>query len=112
MLLVFFTAVFKKKKFLIIFLDCNSGNRLEGTMYLNKLVENGLQLCCFDFHGCGNSDGNYISLGFYESWDIETIVNFLKRSGINKILLWGRSMGSVASLIYASRDVILLLLFN
>ena len=76
-------------------------------MFLQKFIENGLQLCCFDFHGCGISDGNFVSLGVYESFDIETVANFLRSSGrVGKIILWGRSMGAVASLLYASRDVL------
>lgn len=52
------------------------------------------------------SDGEYVSLGIFESVDLETIVKYLRKSGkVSKIALWGRSMGSVASIIYASRDV-------
>ena len=40
-----------------------------------------MHFCCFDFSGCGISDGEYISLGIHESDDLEAVIKFLRNSG-------------------------------
>ena len=36
-----------------------------------------MSLFCFDFSGCGLSEGEYVSLGYYEKEDISTIVKYI-----------------------------------
>jgi alpha/beta superfamily hydrolase len=62
-------------------------------------------LLLFDFAGSGESDGEYVTLGYNESNDLVNIVNDLKKrfSSIKKIILWGRSMGAVTALMYAKK---------
>ena len=53
----------------------------------------------------GKSDGEYVSLGFYERQDLATVIEFLNGTKIvSAIGLWGRSMGAVTSIMYASKD--------
>ena len=33
----------------------------------------------FDFAGCGNSDGDYISLGWFEAIDLKIIIKNLRK---------------------------------
>ncbi len=48
---------------------------------------------CFDFSGSGQSEGEYVTLGFYESSDTIDVINYALNSGkVSKIALWGRSM--------------------
>lgn len=55
-----------------------------------------IQLFVFDFAGCGLSEGEYISLGYYEIGDVQVVVDYLKNhEKVSKIALWGRSMGAV-----------------
>ena len=59
----------------------------------------------FDFSGCGLSQGEYISLGYYERDDVEAVIHYLRTSDeVSTIALWGRSMGAVTALMYADRD--------
>lgn len=51
----------------VIYLHCNAGNRLEALPFIKYLAINKISLFCFDFSGCGNSDGEYITLGKNES---------------------------------------------
>ncbi len=51
----------------VIYLHCNAGNRLEALPLVKYLAINKISLFCFDFSGCGNSDGEYITLGKNES---------------------------------------------
>ncbi len=59
-------------------------------------------LFSFDFAGCGRSQGEYISLGWYEKQDVEYIIEYLRRSNkVSTIGLWGRSNWAVTLLIYS-----------
>ncbi|KRX04307.1 hypothetical protein PPERSA_03547 [Pseudocohnilembus persalinus] len=88
----------------VVYLHCNSGSRLEGQQYLQQLLELGVQLFVFDFQGCGLSDGEYISLGYYEVNDVETVIDYLKtHQKVEKIILWGRSMGAVTAIMYGAK---------
>lgn len=66
-----------------------------------------MSLFCFDFAGCGLSEGEYISLGWHERDDLEIVVEYLRKlkSRVSTIGLWGRSMGAVAALMYAEKDL-------
>ena len=67
------------KKFpCIVYLHGNSGNRLEGLKLMKKILPHKIAFMCFDFAGTGNSDGEYISLGWYESKDTCVILKELK----------------------------------
>lgn len=71
-------------------------------------------LCLFDFSGCGRSIGNTVTYGCKEKNDIHAIVEHLRGKNYKKFVLWGRSMGAVATLLYSvsynPTDVILLVL--
>lgn len=59
----------------------------------------------FDFAGSGHSEGDYVSLGWFEQDDLETVVDYLRESDwISTIGLWGRSMGAVTAIMYCSKD--------
>lgn len=95
----------------IIYLHCNTGSRLEAQYCLDILIPLGISLFCFDFSGCGLSGGDYITLGWLEKDDVETIIKYLKNNQkTQKIGLWGRSMGAVTALLYAEKDPNLLCL--
>ena len=61
----------------------------------------GLSFCCFDFSGCGNSEGERISFGANEKYDVRCVTDKLVESfGIRKVILWGRSMGAACAVKY------------
>lgn len=85
----------------MIYLHCNTGSRLDVVPYLPELIQQNFSVCSFDFSGCGNSDGNYITLGYSEKDDIEAVLNYLQGLGkYEHFFLWGRSMGATAALFY------------
>ena len=44
--------------------------------------------------GCGISEGEYISLGYYERNDLDCVIQYLRdHKDVSTIGLWGRSMG-------------------
>ncbi|KAG5472641.1 hypothetical protein LSCM4_01961 [Leishmania orientalis] len=89
----------------VVYCHANCGGRYDGLEALFVLQE-GFSLFCLDFCGSGMSEGEYISLGFYERQDLVAVVEFLtlKSDEVDGVALWGRSMGAVAAIMYASKD--------
>ncbi|KAH8091632.1 palmitoyl-(protein) hydrolase [Aureococcus anophagefferens] len=51
------------------------------------------------------SDGDWVSLGYWERDDLATVVAHLRASGkVSTVALWGRSMGSACALCHGHRD--------
>lgn len=83
----------------------NSSCRMESLETIKYLLPQNISMFCFDFAGCGNSDGEYISLGWWEREDVAMIVEHLRaKRNVSTIALWGRSMGAVTALLHADRD--------
>ena len=88
----------------VVYCHSQSGNRLEGLFLQDWCVENNYGLCLFDFNGCGKSKGEYVTLGWKEKDDLEQLINILTKDYMaSQIVLWGRSMGAVTSIMYAKR---------
>jgi len=95
----------RKKLPVVIYSHGNSGSRLDALSILEVLLPMSICVVSFDFSGSGLSEGEYVSLGFYEQHDITTVVEYLRNCGTTtRIGLWGRSMGASASLMFASSD--------
>lgn len=62
----------------VIYMHGNSSCRLESASVVPLLLSAGMTVFCFDFAGCGKSDGEYISLGWWERDDLNHIVNYLR----------------------------------
>jgi esterase/lipase len=87
---------------IVMYLHTRGGSRLEGVYLLNVLLPK-MGLAVFDFAGSGYSEGEYITLGAKESIDAKLVIDYLKKKHkVGKIILWGRSMGAVASILLAS----------
>lgn len=71
----------------------------------SRYLPKGYSVFSFDFSGSGLSDGEYVSLGYYEAMDLDTVVSYLDMSeDVKSVVLWGRSMGAVSALAYAKND--------
>lgn len=89
----------------VIYMHGNSSCRIEAMDAVPYLLPANITLFCFDFAGCGNSEGEYISLGWYERDDLNMIVEYLRKERkVSTIGLWGRSMGAVTALLHGDRD--------
>ena len=89
----------------IIYCHGNSSCQLEIKYYINKILQEDINVFAFDFAGCGKSEGEYISLGFYEKLDLKIIIDFVyKLPNVGRIGLWGHSMGAATILLYAAKD--------
>ncbi|KAH8070497.1 palmitoyl-(protein) hydrolase [Aureococcus anophagefferens] len=64
----------------------------------------GCQFIALDCCGSGQSDGEYVSLGFKEQDDVAAVLAAERAApgGVGDVVLWGRSMGAVTALLVAS----------
>lgn len=85
----------------MIYMHGNAGNKLEGEEYVPMFIANGISFFSFDFSGCGNSQGEWVTLGWKEKDDLATVIQYLRSLGtVSKIGLWGRSMGGATAIFY------------
>lgn len=89
----------------VVYLHGNSSCRLEALGVLRTCLASGLTVVALDCAGCGKSDGEYISLGYYERDDLQSVIDHLRATKrVGAIGLWGRSMGAATALLHADRD--------
>lgn len=100
-----------KKHTMVVYLHGNASARVEVVSYLSFLLgQVGVSgVVAVDFTGSGKSEGDYVSLGFYERVDLDCLIQYLKGvyGGPNgddlEIILWGRSMGASTALMHAGK---------
>ena len=89
----------------VIYLHGNSSSRCEAVAEIKYLLPLNITVFAFDFSGCGKSQGEYISLGWYEREDVASVIDYLRKTNkVSTIGLWGRSMGAVTAIMYGDRD--------
>eukprot|EP01047_Picozoa_sp_COSAG01_P017147 COSAG01_NODE_900_length_12865_cov_90.056870_7_plen_603_part_00 len=89
----------------VVYMHGNCGCRVEAMELLELVLDSGMSLFSFDFGGCGWSEGEHISLGWFEREDLQAVVCHLRACGrVSTIGLWGRSMGAVTALLHGDRD--------
>lgn len=92
----------RKNKKCIIYLHTYSGNKVEGT-FLFDFLPKGTDLALFDFIGSGNSDHGFTTYGLKEKFDVANIIKAIsKETEYEEFHLWGRSMGAVVAIQFAS----------
>jgi fermentation-respiration switch protein FrsA (DUF1100 family) len=69
-----------------------------------ELVRHGFNVLMFDLHGCGESDGNTVSGGYYEKDDLKGAVAYVRQRGYENIGVLGFSLGAVSALLAAAED--------
>lgn len=73
----------------VIYMHGNSSARVEVIPQLSYLLSLGVAVFAFDFAGSGKSDGEYVSLGYYEREDLSCIVAHLRATNVvSTIALW------------------------
>jgi pimeloyl-ACP methyl ester carboxylesterase len=88
----------------VVFLHGNGSCRVEAEVLFDIILPYGMSVFSFDFSGSGRSDGEYISLGVFEMYDVETVVSYLSKcEHVSSIALWGHSMGAATAAMYAGR---------
>ena len=89
-----------KKINLVCFLHTRGGSALEGKFLIKTFLPS-TAILLFDFAASGNSEGEYITLGMNETRDFKKVLTEAKKLiKVNKVCLWGRSMGAVTAIMY------------
>jgi pimeloyl-ACP methyl ester carboxylesterase len=84
----------------VVYMHGNASSQWEGQFLIPNLCPRGIAVFCFDFAGCGASDGEFISLGHFETMDVEFLLqSLLETFRLGPFVLWGRSMGAATSLL-------------
>lgn len=98
----FFSATTPSNKTLIIVHGFNENRLMSGRteMLVRYLTPRGYNVFAFDLRGQGESEGNFISFGYYEKYDVCGAIDYLKQRGKvgEKIALLGFSMGAVTAI--------------
>lgn len=72
---------------------------------LDTVLAEGATMFAFDFTGSGRSDGDWVTLGWYEKDDLSAVIHYLRGTGsVSTVALWGRSMGAATALLHTHRD--------
>jgi uncharacterized protein len=87
----------------VILLHGYTGNRTHmlGKMWL--LHEAGIGSLLYDARGCGESDGELVSMGYYEVADLEGAMRYLQERGVRDIGCIGVSQGGATIALAAPR---------
>lgn len=98
----------------VVYLHANSSSRVEalraGVLRAAMCCGDGCEVVAFDFAGSGWSEGEYVTLGCFERYDVVDVVSFVvescqRRPGFSckpRIVLWGRSMGASTAILYSA----------
>lgn len=90
----------------LIYLHGNASSQLEGQFLVPNFCPYNVFVCTFDFAGCGCSDGDYVSLGYFESQDCLFLLNFLQTNfSFFPFAIWGRSMGAATTLLVDHQSI-------
>ena len=63
----------------VIYCHGNCGNRTAVFEVLELLLLMNYVVICFDFSGCGLSEGEYVSMGIFEKEDLREVVNYASK---------------------------------
>mmetsp|Transcript_14564 Transcript_14564/g.44439 ORF Transcript_14564/g.44439 Transcript_14564/m.44439 type:complete len:419 (-) Transcript_14564:134-1390(-) len=89
----------------MIYLHSHVASRLDAVPLLRTLLGAGVSVLSFDFAGHGQSEGEYVSLGWFERDDVDDLIQHMRAKGHEGTLgLWGHYTGAVAALLHGDRD--------
>jgi len=88
----------------VIFCHGHAGSMDPDLKYAPDFHNRGYNVLMFDFRGHGRSDGDRVSMGYFERLDLGGAVDFLKKRGINKVGVLGFSMGGAVAISTAAQE--------
>lgn len=89
----------------VVYMHGNCSSRIEALSPASVLLPYNITVFCFDFSGCGLSEGEYVTLGYKEKDDLQSALEYLRSThSVSIIGLWGRSMGAATAIFQCARD--------
>lgn len=105
---VFFSSKPLSNKTIILVHGFDENRLMDGRaeMLVKYFTSRGYNIFTFDLRGQGKSEGEKISFGYYEKYDVSSAIDYLKEHGKvgEKIVLLGFSMGAVTVIETAGID--------
>jgi alpha-beta hydrolase superfamily lysophospholipase len=87
----------------VILLHGYAGNHDSLLEYAAWLVTAGYNILAYDQRGCGQSDGERVTLGALEAHDVGAAIAWLIARGEHNIASWGFSMGGTTAILAAAQ---------
>ena len=94
-----------RKQAIVMIHGANGDRADQGIKMLDiagEMVKAGYNVLMFDLRGHGQSEGERLSLGYYEQSDLLGAIDYVKQRGMNKIYVIGFSMGAATALMTAA----------
>ena len=82
----------------VVFCHGHAGSMDPDVKYVPALHERGYNVLMFDFRGHGRSEGQHVSMGYYERQDLLGAVDYLRGRGIDRVGVLGFSMGGAVAM--------------
>jgi fermentation-respiration switch protein FrsA (DUF1100 family) len=87
----------------IIFCHGHAGSMDPDVAYVPWFHKAGFNVLMFDFRAHGRSEGNQVSLGYFERQDLLGAIDYLQDQGITKVGVMGFSMGGAVGITTAAQ---------
>ncbi|HHY83258.1 MAG TPA: alpha/beta hydrolase [Clostridiales bacterium] len=90
----------------VIFSHGVTVSHITSIKYMRIFYEQGYNCLVYDHRRHGSSGGRFTSYGYFEKYDLETVVNWLEKNKgfCGKLGIHGESMGSAILLLYAGMN--------
>ncbi|MFB0535590.1 MAG: alpha/beta hydrolase [Anaerolineae bacterium] len=82
----------------VVFCHGHAGSMDPDVQYVPTFHERGYNVLMFDFRGHGRSEGQHVSMGYYERQDLLGAVDYLRSRGIDRVGVLGFSMGGAVAM--------------
>jgi dipeptidyl aminopeptidase/acylaminoacyl peptidase len=82
----------------VIFCHGHAGSMDPDVKYTPAFHKRGYDVLMFDFRGHGRSEGQHVSMGYYERQDLLGAVDYLRSRGIDRVGVLGFSMGGAVAM--------------
>lgn len=82
----------------VVFCHGHAGSMDPDVKYVPAFHERGYNVLMFDFRGHGRSEGQHVSMGYYERQDLLGAVDYLQSRGIDRVGVLGFSMGGAVAM--------------
>jgi dipeptidyl aminopeptidase/acylaminoacyl peptidase len=82
----------------VVFCHGHAGSMDPDVKYAPAFHERGYNVLMFDFRGHGRSEGQHVSMGYYERQDLLGAVDYLEKRGIDRVGVLGFSMGGAVAM--------------
>lgn len=94
----------QRPKGTVIFCHGHVGSMDPDLKYAPHFHRRGYHVLMFDFRGHGRSEGNRVSMGYYERLDLLGALDYLRGRGIERVGVLGFSMGGAVAMAAAPRS--------